>query len=315
MKKLTEKIAPYASFIGLIVVALVFILTTGGKMTTPQNLQILLNQSYTLVLLAIGVTFIFTHGGIDFSMGSVIALSAMVMGLLINSGVPVIISGIIGMLAAVFCSALTGFLTVSLNLPAFISSLCMMNIARGIVTTTLSSNKIKISKDLTVYSTWTIKLIVLLVLFLAAFWILEYSLIGKYNKAIGENPIAAAQSGVPVKRYRVYAYIINGFCIGVAAFFLLCRTTLVNSGLGMGLELQVIVAVMLGGLAVKGGARSSVRCALIGSVIIAILGNGLVIWGIDDMLVEGAEGLVFLLTIFIAYLGQRSMSKGKNIGT
>lgn len=291
------------SFLGLILVILIFGIATHGKLFSPYNLQTILNQSYSLAVLSIGVTFIFAHGGIDFSCASVMAFSAMLSGILINAGLPVALGAVVSILAAVLCCSVTGLLTVSFGVPAFISSLCMMNIARGIVMAVISTNSIRLTMDLGLYKSWGVKLGTLIILLVIGAILLNKSLMGHYNKAIGENPTAAAQSGIHVKKYRLLSYIFSGICVGIAAFFLLCRSGVVNTGFANGLQLEVIVALLLGGLPPKGGYRSRIRSALIGSLILGVMGNGLVMLGINDLLIEGIEGFVFLVVIYINYAG------------
>ena len=286
---------------GLVLVVVVFGLLTGGAIFSGSNLQTIMNQSYSLIILSAGVTFIIAHGGIDFSCASVAAVAAMVISLLNQAGCPLLLAGLAGVITAVILSSITGILTVFFNVPAFIASLCMMNIGRGLVIMVIANNPAELVSDYSLYRSWGLKLAVLVVLLIVAYILMNHMLLGRYNKAIGANPIAATQGGVAVKKYRLAAYAFSGLCIGVAAFFMLCRNPIVTTNFANGLQLEVLVAVMLGGMAPKGGYRASVRCAITGSLIIGVLTNGLVILGVDNLLIEGIEGIVFLITILIFY--------------
>lgn len=286
---------------GLVLVVVVLGILTHGAIFSGGNLQTIMNQSYSLIILSAGVTFIIAHGGIDFSCASVAAVSAMVIGMLNHAGCPLLLAGVVGVIAAILLSSITGILTVLFNVPAFIASLCMMNIGRGLVVMVIANNPVKLAGDYSVFRSWGLKLAVLVVLLFVAYILMNHTLVGRYNKAIGANPIAASQGGVAVKKYRLIAYAFSGLCIGVASFFLLCRNPIVTTNFANGLQLEVLVAVMLGGMAPKGGYRASVRCAITGSLIIGFLSNGLVILGVNDQLIEGIEGLVFLVTVLIFY--------------
>ena len=286
---------------GLILVVAVLGILTGGSIFAGGNMQIILNQSYSLIILSAGVTFIIAHGGIDFSCASVAAVATMVIGLLNQAGCPLLLAGIAGVITAVILSSITGILTVFFNVPAFIASLCMMNIGRGLVVMVIANNPAELVGDYSFYRSWVLKLVVLVVLLGIAYILMNHMLAGRYNKAIGANAIAAAQGGVAVKKYRLIAYAFSGLCIGVASFFLLCRNPIVTTNFANGLQLEVLVAVMLGGMAPKGGYKASIRCAVVGSVIIGFLSNGLVLLGVSDLLIEGIEGIVFLITILIFY--------------
>lgn len=303
MKKLKSSGA--GSFItslgGLILVIVALGLLTRGSIFVGGNLQTIMNQSYSLIILSVGVTFIIAHGGIDFSCASVAAVAAMVIGMLNQAGCPLLLAGVVGVVTAVALSSITGILTVLFNVPAFIASLCMMNIGRGLVVMIIADNPAQLVGDYSLYRSWGLKLAVLVILLVIAYILMKHTLVGRYNKAIGANPIAASQGGVAVKKYRLAAYAFSGLCVGVAAFFLLCRNPKVTTGFANGLQLEVLVAVMLGGMAPKGGYRASVRCGIVGSIILGFLSNGLVILGVKDLLIEGIEGIVFLITILIFY--------------
>lgn len=303
MKKLKSSGA--GSFItslgGLILVIVALGLLTRGSIFVGGNLQTIMNQSYSLIILSVGVTFIIAHGGIDFSCASVAAVAAMVIGMLNQAGCPLLLAGVVGVVTAVALSSITGILTVLFNVPAFIASLCMMNIGRGLVVMIIADNPAQLVGDYSLYRSWGLKLAVLVILLVIAYILMKHTLVGRYNKAIGANPIAASQGGVAVKKYRLAAYAFSGLCVGVAAFFLLCRNPKVTTGFANGLQLEVLVAVMLGGMAPKGGYRASVRCGIVGSIILGFLSNGLVILGVNDLLIEGIEGIVFLITILIFY--------------
>lgn len=302
--------------IGLILVVIVFGIVTGGKIYTANNLQTLLNQSYSLALLAMGLIFVFAHGGIDFSCASVMAFAGLIAGLLMQAGLPVILCGIVCVLVGMLCSMVTGTLTVVFGVPAFISSICMMNVCRGIVMAVIATNAVTLSADVSAFKSWSVKIIVLIVVLIITALLLSKSLIGRYNKAIGENSIAAEQSGINVKKYRILAYMISGICVGIAAFFLLCRTGRMSTGFANGLQLEVIVALMLGGLPPKGGYRSNIVSAICGPLILTIIGNGLVILGMDDLMTEGIKGIVFLIVVFVNYRGSSESFSGlvKKIG-
>ncbi|MGI6326239.1 MAG: ABC transporter permease [Saccharofermentanales bacterium] len=289
--------------LGLILVVMIFGIATQGKIFVSRNLQTILNQSYSLVLLSVGIIFIFSHGGIDFSCASVMAFAALISGLLMNQGVPIVICAFICILVGTLCSVITGTLTVTFGVPAFISSICMMNICRGIVMAVIATTPVNIEANVETFKAWPAKIVVLIIMFIITAFILSKTLLGKYNKAIGENAIATEQSGISVKKYRLLAYMVSGICVGVAAFFLLCRTGRVSTGFANGLQLEVIVALMLGGLPPQGGYRTNIISAIVGPVIITLIGNGLVILGMDNLMVEGVKGLVFLAVVFVNYRG------------
>ena len=120
----------------------------------------------------------------------------------------------------------------------------------------------------------------MLILLVASYILMHHMVFGR-NAAIGENPTAARQSGIHISRVQIMAYLFAALLIGIAAFFAMARTRTVATLAGAGYELDVIVAIVLGGMALGGGMKSSVKAPIIGALIVVILSNGLVLTGIN----------------------------------
>ena len=294
-----QKLSSLLPFAALVVVFLLFTALTGGQLATARSLNRMMTQAYTVVLIGLGATFIYMHGGIDFSLGSVLALSEMCAALLFEATgmswvlLPTTIA------VAVFCGFLTGLATVKLNVPPFIASLCMQLAGRGVLTAILNSRMVSVT-ELSVPS-WPARVIVLAAVIAALAFLSDYSKVGKYNKAIGENRRAAWTSGINVNLYRLLAYLICGATLGIAAYFDLRRVGVLAGNTGMGMEMDVLIALVLGGLSLSGGYRSSIRCAIIGSLTIVILENGLTILGLPSTYMGIVKGIVFLGMVLFTY--------------
>lgn len=293
-------------FAALIAVFLLFTVLTGGQLATVRSLSRMMTQAYTVMLIGLGATFIYMHGGIDFSLGSVLALSEMCAALMFEATgwswtlLPVAV------LVSVACGLLTGLATVKLNVPPFIASLCMQLAGRGVLTSILNSRTVSVTQ-LSV-PRWGERVIVLALVIAVLVFIADYSKVGKYNKAIGENRRAAWTSGINVGRYRLLAYLICGVTLGIAAFFDLRRVGVLAGNTGMGMEMDVLIALVLGGLSLSGGYKASVRCAIIGSLTIVILENGLTILGLPSTYMGIVKGIVFLIMVLFTY--KRNRAKG-----
>lgn len=294
-----QKLSSLLPFAALVVVFLLFTALTGGQLATARSLNRMMTQAYTVVLIGLGATFIYMHGGIDFSLGSVLALSEMCAALLFEAtGMSwVLLPATIAV--AVFCGFLTGLATVKLNVPPFIASLCMQLAGRGVLTAILNSRMVSVT-ELSVPS-WPARVIVLAAVIAALAFLSDYSKVGKYNKAIGENRRAAWTSGINVNLYRLLAYLICGATLGIAAYFDLRRVGVLAGNTGMGMEMDVLIALVLGGLSLSGGYRSSIRCAIIGSLTIVILENGLTILGLPSTYMGIVKGIVFLGMVLFTY--------------
>jgi len=304
MKTKGLKLTVLLPFVGLIAVTLFFIAITKGSFLSGSNLKILLNQSYTVMLVAAGATLIYAHGGIDFSIGSVLALSELCAALIyIATGMSWLMLPM-SIAVSVFCGFLTGIITVKLHVPPFISSLCMQFACRGVLNVVVNTRRIGITE---LAAPGVGQRIPVLLIVLAVIWILlDYTKIGKSNKAIGENIRAARTSGINVDRHRMYAYLISGVTLGIAAYFDLMRSGTVTSNAGLGLEMDVIIAMVLGGLSLSGGYSASIRCAIVGSIIIVIITNGLMLLGLPTSFIGIIKGVVFLAVVLFTYKRQKT---------
>ena len=290
-------------FAGLILVIVLFAFLTGGRYVSGNNITMLLKQAFTVVLVSIGVTIIYAHGGMDFSVGAVLALSQMTAAFAYQkTGAPILLI-IVCVVVAAACGFITGTITIRLNISPFISSLCMQFAARGVVNSVLTGNAIGVSELSD--PGWEIKIPILVVIMLFMLVLLRYTRVGKYNKAIGENIRAAEISGINSKKYRLYAYLISGVILGVASYFDMLRNGTITTNVGQNLELDVIIALVLGGMSLTGGYSTSVRSAVIGGFIVVLLTNGLTMIGLKSDYIGIIEGIIFVLVVLSTYSRDR----------
>lgn len=299
------KLRIFIPMLGLLLVTVFFQIVTNGKLLSSSSITAILNQSFSVMLISAGAIFIYAHGGMDMSFGSVLAFSAMigaVLGKMTNSLWICLFASI---LVGALCSFINGAVAIKLGLPAFISSMCMQYICRGIVSTTTSTNKIAAPVEIFKVDNWLLKVVVLALVVTTMYIVFEYTSIGKNNKAIGGNPVASAQAGISLGRYRIIAYLLTGAIVGLVGFFTLGRTGGVSAATGQGMEIDVMTAIVLGGMPLSGGSRSNIRCAVIGAFIISVLYNGLILWGLSGGYIQLVKGIIFLITIYISYIKKK----------
>ena len=292
-------------FVGLILVVVVLAIVSGGRIFAKGNLNNILDQSYTIVILSIGCSFLYAHGGFDLAVGGIFGLSMMSSGmLLLKAGFSAWLVLPLCIIVSIICYMIMGVVTVKLNLPAFITSLCMQFITRGIVTT-ISNGNISLPREIKAADNWVIKVIVLVVIIVVSYLLMTKTPLGKRNRAICENAVAARQSGIEIDKTRLLAYLICAILVGIAAFFTMASTRMVATLDGSGYEMDVIIAIVLGGMSLNGGMRSSVRAPIIGAVIVVLLVNGLVIIGVPSKWSDFVVGIVFLIVILFTYKTNR----------
>ncbi|MDN4068206.1 ABC transporter permease [Paenibacillus vini] len=291
-------------YAGLLLVLLIFTLMTDGALLSDFNIRTVLKQLVVLLTLSVGLTFVFSHGGMDISVGAVLALSSMSAIYAMNAGAPLILGALIAVIVSVVCYTANVLIANQFKIMAVISSLAVMFVARGLVTYQVSTSTTKItlenSKTLRDLGKNTPAILtIIIVVSVIGYIIFHLTKVGKQNKAIGDNPLAAYQSGVRVNRMKVVAYILAGTLVGLASILSLSRSASISENTGMGLEMDVIVALILGGMALNGGSRSRMSSAIVGSITLVLLNNGLVMVGVAPEIVSLVKGIIFLIVVFL----------------
>lgn len=301
-KNLVEIIRKIIPFLGLIIMVLVFQIASEGAYITVGNLKGIINQVVYLAIISFGAIFVYSHGGMDISYGALLGFSVMTSILVSNTGAPFIVVILTSIVSSLLWSVINGVASIYLKVPSFITSLCIMYICRGILNTVCASQKYSIPVEMYKYDSWTFKIVTLVIIFVVYYLLFEKSSIGKNNKAIGGNIIATEQAGVNTNSARMIAYVISGIAVGISAIILMLRAGSVSTATGQGLEMNVITALVLGGVPLSGGSRVKMIGALIGSFSVIILRNGLIVLGVNERLIQGIQGIVLLLLVLLTYI-------------
>ena len=298
----------------LTVVIVLFAIITRGQIFSAYNLKSLVGQMVVLMIISIGMIFMFAHGTVDIASGAVAGLCTMVITLVLNKTASIPLSVITAIVTAVALYLFMWYVTAYLGLMSIIASLAVMFIARGLVTYILSLNDGRIViehydmiqplKSNTVYA-----LIAMLVIVAVGILLFNYTRLGKYCKAIGDNPVSAEQSGARLKNVKFWCYVIAGCCVGLASLFLLARSGNVGKNIGSGTEMDVMVAVILGGMNLNGGSKSRMGAAVSGVVTYTLLSNGLTIAGVDQTYITLVKGIIFIVIIGMTLRQNKSVAE------
>lgn len=283
------------------------------------NLTNILLQTSINTIIAVGMTFIIITAGIDLSVGSLLALCNVIMGLTMLHFAGA--SGFAQILAAIamtlFVGSLFGFLngaiTVKWAIPPFIVTLGMLGVARGLALWIIHSqteNLIgRVTNSFLFIGNGSLlgipfpALVAILVVLLGHF-LLRFTVFGRYTIAIGANETAAKLSGINVSAYKLLVYILGGFLVAVAAIIQTSRLGSANPTIGAGFELYAIAAVIIGGTSLMGGVGTVVG-TLIGALIIGVLNNGLTLLNIADEVKQIIIGFVIVLAVLLDRMRQK----------
>jgi ribose transport system permease protein len=247
----------------------------------------LANQAPESLLLATGMTLVVVTGGIDLSVGSVLALSAAVSGLLlVEASVPLPVAALAAVLTGVACGGLNGWLSTRWRLPSFIATLAMLEMARGATylvsdsqTRYLGATVDALGRDIA--GGVRLPVIAAVLVVIAAQWGLTHSVLGRQLLAVGANDESARLAGIDTHRVRLVAFALCGALAGLAAVAQATRLSAADPNAGLGLELDAIAAVVIGGTSLAGG-RGSVAASALGAIVMAVLGAGLAQMGVQE---------------------------------
>lgn len=305
-KQLLSRIIPY---VGLAFVLVFFSIVTGGRFISSANLVNMVNQCFTLVIVAVGASFVYAHGGMDFSIGASCGVAQMVGGILLTKmGMPMAVVILAMVAVPVLGCLMVALISAVFRVPVFIGSMCARSVFTGILTVGVSKAEIAVSIAKYGYmNNVVVKVIVLAAVIAVGTYLFEYTAIGKREKAIGGNPATAKQSGIKINKHIFLGYMLMGLCVGIAAVFAMFRNGTVSMRSGSGIEFNIMLAVVLGGFPMSGGEKASVGSAIVGALTAILLTNGLTIWGLDPNLVNGVKGLLFVAIIGLSY--DRSLGK------
>lgn len=305
-----ERLLPFASVAVLFVVLSV----ASPYFLTWQNLSSVCRQTAVINIIALGMTLIMVSGGIDLSVGSVMAFAGICGTLLLQSGVHLLPSLAGAMLAGAAWGCLNSLLITLLRVSPFIATLGTMGVARGL--TLVITNGMPVVRlpdsfgflgDGNLLGVFPVPLAILVALALLAGFILEYTRLGRYAYAIGSNVEAARYSGVPIRRYLVAIYSLAGALTGLAGMIESSRLMTGQPTAGQGYELSVIAAVVIGGASLSGG-EGTVSGTIAGAFLMGLISNGSNLLGVSPFWQQVLIGVVIVLAVSIDELRKRRRS-------
>lgn len=303
---LSELLKSEYTIIGLLFLLIILAVPFVPNFMTIQNISNILTRTTIVAMGAIGMTYVIIARGIDLSINGVflictyIGIATLINGLGINIYLATLI--ILGMGA--FCGCINGFSIVFLGMPPFIATLAMLNITKGL--------SYFIYKAVTIYDipeSWRVfgagkifgfpvSIIIFLIFYLIAEYVLKFTVFGRNIFAVGSNPKAAWLAGVNTKKTIFLVYVISGITAAASGIILTSRVASVAVGLGTGIELDIISAVIIGGTSFFGG-EGTLLGSLVGAIIIETVGNILTLSRVSPFFVLVAKGLVLWLAVLL----------------
>lgn len=289
-----------------LIVLYVFLSFVAPNFITVTNNFNIIRQAAFVGIIAWGMTLVIVSGEIDISVGSNVALTSALLGVLVaQRGIPIALAVLIVLAVGALIGVGAGALRAFLNVPSFIATLALYLSLRGLALyiTNAFPNSIGSSGFNYLGSGYFFKVpvpaIIMLVLFVVFFFISRKTIFGRSVYAVGGNAEAAKLSGLRVSGVRVIVFAMTGLLAALTGVLLSAQLASGNPGIGVGLEFQVIAAVIIGGAALTGGSGTMVG-TLLGVLFVTVLNNGLVLLGVNSYLQDVASGVIVLVAVLLS---------------
>ena len=300
-KKVNITLGDIVPVIAFVVILAFFAVATGGKILNSYNLSLLVDQSIQTILLACGMIFVVAQGSTDLSVGVNMAVAGIIANTVAQATGVAWLLFPTAVIMGILLGSLNGFLVAKCKVPSFMVSIAMLIGMRGVATYLLTIfNSQLIPESLQVLNSWYIKFPAFIVICAITCYVLEFTRVGRYSKAIGENEETARNVGIPVTKMKFLVFAISGLMTGVAAIFNLITVGGTSMQMGSFAEMKVAMAIYFGGVLVTGGHTAKFYKFILGSISITLIILGLSLMGYSATeYSEMLEGILLLLILFI----------------
>jgi len=300
-----KKILKNKPLIGLILFSAI-VAVINPRFLSVANILNVFRQSSINAVIAIGMTFVILTGGIDLSVGSILAFCGAVSAAMLSSGINPVISLLVALILGLFFGVVNGFLVSVMKLQAFIVTLVTMTFLRGATLVFTNGKPITVNDGGALFENIgggylfniPIPIYITLILFVAGHYILTNTRFGRYTYAIGGNEEATKLSGIKVNNIKIWIYGISGILSALAGIITTSRLFSAQPTAGTGYELDAIAAVVLGGTSLAGGVGKITGTAL-GAIIIGVLGNALNLLDVSSYYQMMIKAAVILIAVLI----------------
>lgn len=302
-EKIANLIIKYKSAL-ILVLLCICVSILSPRFLNWTNAMNIVRQTTTNGIIAMGMGCIIITGGIDLSVGSVLAFTTLSVGVLVNNGVPGVVAGIIGVLLGCIIGMLSGTLIAGLDLPPFIVTLASMSIFRGFTMVVSGGMPVGLQNKISFIGAGYIgpipfPAIILAIVFLALWFIMNRTKFGRHVYAIGGNEQASRLAGINVKKVKILVYGISGILSALSGIIIAARLNSAQPDAGNGYEMDAIAAAVIGGCSMSSGGIGTIGGVILGSFIIGVLNNALNLLDVSPFWQTSVKGFVILVAIII----------------
>lgn len=305
-KKHKTLITDITPLIGMGVLFIIYTILRGGL-----QFETLINQSAVLLIAGTGAVFIYSMGALDISLGSSVAFSALA-GVIVynrtqNVFLLILVCIVVGITVGMFSSTLAAFF----KLPVFIITVAMIAILNSLILTFLNGQPyMRIPYEeaaaIRAFDNMWVRIAFVAAFYLLCYIVFKYMKTGRKNKLLGGSRIVAKQVGISLNKQTYITFLISGLGVGLGAFLSITRSTQISSGTASSLGMDILMAVVFGGMPQSGGARAKVSAGIVGGISITLLTQILNTVGLNTGEIQIVKAVMFLVIVFITSMSFRS---------
>lgn len=282
-------------FFGFIAIVAVFSILTGGKIIRPENLSLMLSQVYVLMISSTGVFMVMTVGGLDFSQGSILGLASIVFCWV--SHYNIILGVIAATLAGAAMGAFNGLFHVKFKIASFIVTICTMYFFRGLCKYITTNGPVPASMEVVALNQTWFKVLLTAIVLVVCFFVFHCTRVGYDLRAIGAGETAARFSGCRPDLTKFLVYTMSGALTGFASFINVIQVGSITGTAGTQLETKILIALVLGGMPISGGARARFSNIIIGTLTYCVLEKSLPMVFPVSATQQLVKGIIFLIVV------------------
>jgi ribose/xylose/arabinose/galactoside ABC-type transport system permease subunit len=302
----------YMAYIIFAIILAIFAVWLGGRFFSVTNLLNISRQTAMISIMAIAMTFVIASSNIDLSIGSIAALTSLIVALILQATGSILLAVVAGIALGAALGFVSGWLVSTFGVPSFLITLGMASAVKGAAMWTTNTSAVPIENEVysnifglgTIGNVVPVLLIWTIVAACVGYFALNSMAFGKWVLATGGNVVAARYTGVKVKAVTIAVMVLSGISASLAGMLYAGRMQTARYTIGEGDELNVIAAVVLGGTSMAGGTGSIVG-AIVGSLLMGMISNGLIIGGFSVSQQMIIRGLIIVLAVVLGSLGNR----------
>ena len=285
----------------LIFLVLFFSIATGGRFTSRQSIKVIIQQALIVATVSTGACFIFATNNVNLAMGATTVLSALIAGMAYNRTGSILVMVLVALLLGAGIMVVSALLSTLLNVRVMYVTIIMMTLLSSIQQSILGGSTVSLPYEMIQFLTKIhFSYIAFGTFFIVSILIFHFTSVGRALKFIGTNNTCASQTGISKNKYMLIAFLIAGIGCGIAALLVIVRAASIGEKTLSSLNMDCMLALVLGGMSIFGGSKSFAFAGVVGAVTVYVLNQGLLMIGVSSSIIQGIRGILFLILVCTA---------------